>query len=45
MTGRAEVVDLVAGMAARGASRRETTLRFYRAVILVGIARIAESTF
>lgn len=45
MTGRAEVVDVGAGVAGRGASRREITLRFYRAVILVAIALIVVSTF
>jgi hypothetical protein len=45
MTRRAEVVDVGAGLACRGASRREITLRFYRVVILVGIALIVVSTF
>jgi hypothetical protein len=45
MTGRAEVVDVGAGVAGRGASRRDITLRFYRAVILVGVALIVVSTF
>jgi hypothetical protein len=45
MTGRAEVVDVEVGVAGRGASRREITLRFYRAVILVCIALIVVSTF
>ena len=40
MTGRAEVVDVGDGVTVRGASRREITLRFYRAVILVGVALI-----
>jgi hypothetical protein len=37
------VVDV--GVAGRGASRREIIQRLYRAVILVGIARIVVSTF
>lgn len=45
MTGRAEVVDAGDGVTARGASRREITLRFYRAVILVGVVLIVASTF
>jgi hypothetical protein len=45
MTGRAEVVDGSDGVMARGASRRDITLRFYRAVILVAIALIVVSTF
>jgi len=45
MTGHAEVVDGSDGVTARGASRREITLRFYRAVILVGVVLIVASTF
>jgi hypothetical protein len=45
VTGRAEVVDVGDGVTARGASRREMTLRFYRAVILVGVVLIVASTF
>ena len=45
VTGRAEIVDVDDGVTARGASRREITLRFYRAVILVGVVLIVASTF
>lgn len=45
MTSRGEVVDVGAGAAGRGASRREITLRFYRSVILVGVVLIVVSTF
>jgi len=45
VTSRAEVVDVGDGVTARGASRREITLRFYRAVILVGVVLIVASTF